>query len=106
MTEIRCGCAYFTCKKCEPSTLAIENVLKLKLSATQLKIILLIFNCTSPTVPMSIAFISEKTQISPRQVQRELKRLIEQKIVKVDVMENGIRPRFLSINMEATNDQR
>lgn len=80
----------------------LEILAKTPISATQFRILMVILRYTygygEKTAKLSIGFIAKETGISERQAKRELNRLIESKIIKVEEEATFTRARTLSFN--------
>lgn len=80
----------------------MEEILKIKFSATQLKILLVIWRYTygfqRKKYYFSLSFLEEATNTSKRHIRTELKKLIEMKIITVEKEATFDKPRVLSFN--------
>lgn len=80
----------------------LEEIAKFKLNGTQFRIITYLWRCTygwsKDEYQMSITFISKATGIDVPQVQRELKKLIDRKIILVMENHTDSKGRCLSFN--------
>jgi phage replication O-like protein O len=82
----------------------MEKVFSSDFSSTQLKIVLLVLRYTygfsRKKAEMSVAFITKAINVGSRQTQRELTKLIKQKVIKIEEKEIGTKSRVISFNKD------